>query len=63
MMAAIRLRSLVLKMFFGVRLRRAIKSGRLCGVYLGVGALAGRYFSSLGSRNLTNLHISPLNMI
>ena len=62
-MAAIRLRSLALKMFLGVRRRTSINSSRDFGAYLGAGDFLGRYFSSLGSINLTNFFIKLSNMI
>ena len=55
-MAAMRLRSWSLRMLLGVRRKTSMKSESVAGVYLGgVLGLAGRsrYFSSLGSRNLT----------
>ena len=63
MMAAMRLRSLLLKMSLGVRFKMSMNSARFLGVYLGVGSLVWRYFSSLGSINLTNLRSRFSNMI
>ena len=61
--AAIRLRSRLLKIDLGVRCKTAMNSSVVFGVYLGAGAFLGRYGSSLGSSHLTNLRISLLNMI
>lgn len=62
MMAAIRLRSLVVRMSLGVRLMRSIKSGRVLGVYF-VGDFEGRYFSNFGSIIFVNFRINSSNML
>lgn len=62
MIAAMRSRSLLLKMLFGVRWRTPMNSSRVFGVYLGavVGVFGSRNLSSLGSRNLT-IFLQKLN--
>ena len=65
MIAAMRSRSRLLRIVLGVRRSTSIKSAKVLGVYLGMGA-AGfllRYLSSLGSRNLTNFRINLSNML
>lgn len=54
MMAAMRSRSLLDKIDFGVRRKTSMKSASVLGVYLGVGreGFCSRYFSRRGSRNL-----------
>ena len=65
--AAIRLRSLLLRMFWGVRFNKSMNSARDLGVYLtgwGLGVfLRGRYLSSLGSSQRVNFCIKLSNMI
>ena len=64
MTAAIRARSVELKIFFGVRCKTPINSSIVLGVYLGLTVdLDSRYLSSLGSRNLTILHKNSCHMI
>ena len=65
MMAAIRARSVLLKILRGVRFNTSMNSGKVLGVYLGVGAgdFFGRYFSNFGSINLTNFRIISSNML
>ena len=65
MMAAIRARSVLLRIVLGVRRSTSINSGKVLGVYLGVGAedFFGRYFSNFGSINLTNFRIISSNML
>ena len=63
-MAAMRSRSLLLKILRGVRFNTSINSGKVLGVYLaGVVDFLARYFSSFGSINLTNFCSNLLNML
>ena len=61
--AAMRSRSLELKIDLGVRCITPINSSRVLGEYLGAGGFLARYFSNLGSRNFTIFCISLPNMI
>ena len=65
MMAAIRLRSLVVRIDFGVRLKTSMNSSREVGVYLVgfAGVLGERNLSSLGSSHFTNFRNNESNMI
>ncbi len=64
-MAAMRLRSLVVRIDLGVRLRTSINSSSEVGVYLVgfAGVLGERYLSSLGSSHFTNFRNNDSNMI
>ena len=65
MIAAMRLRSLVVRIDLGVRLKTSINSSSEVGVYLAgfVGVLGERNLSSLGSSHFTNFRNNESNMI
>ena len=65
MIAAMRSRSLAVRIDLGVRLKTSMNSSREAGVYLAgfVGVLGVRNLSSLGSSHFTNFRNNEFNMI